>query len=119
MKNAILRIFATGSQQREIARQYKAVQAYAGFILVEVPENKAQLVLKNYLSEDITDQYEIRVPDAAHKGKTLRFKDISQERSRPFPAGKHHYLVQFVGPIKRQWLSGVKTAGGELRDAYS
>ena len=32
--------------------------------------------------------------------------------------GPHHYLVQFKGPIKAQWLKGVERAGGEPREPY-
>ena len=118
MKKAILRIFATGQEQRDLARQYTVLQTYPGFILVETTKRDKYPDLKNRLFEDISDQYEINLPDPAHKGKKLKLHDISSQRTKPSPVGRHHYLVQFVGPIKKTWLSGVKKAGGELREAY-
>ncbi|MCK7496523.1 MAG: hypothetical protein MZW92_40650 [Comamonadaceae bacterium] len=32
--------------------------------------------------------------------------------------GRHHYLVQFIGPIKSAWLKAIKKAGGEPRAPY-
>jgi len=31
----------------------------------------------------------------------------------------HHYLVQFFGPIKQEWLQGVEAAGGRLQAPHA
>lgn len=118
MKHAILRIFATGAEQRDLAKQFTVIQSYPGFLLADVPKKDKYPELKGWLYEDITDQYEIRLPDPAHKGRTVKLSNVAAEKAKPFPKGRHHYLVQFVGPIKRSWLSAVTTAGGELREPY-
>ena len=78
------------------------------------------------LVEDITDLY--ADPRRARARSTRRSR-ASTPRARPartrrtgaarsLPAGPHHYLVQFVGPIKDAWLRGVKRAGGEPRQLW-
>jgi subtilisin family serine protease len=40
-------------------------------------------------------------------------------KSKPPGPGRHHYIVQFVGPIKRSWLAAVKRKGGEVRRPFA
>ena len=114
----IFRIFASGSEQADIARKYKVIEAYEGFIIVEISKDESEEITKKYLSEDITTQYEINLPHIGSNGKTVKLADISKQSAGPFPKGLHHYLVQFIGPIKKQWLAAVKKNGAELREAY-
>jgi serine protease AprX len=82
-----------------------------------------------FLVEDITDQYAIRlggvggetidtsVPRVTRRGATLPHP--SYRRTRRLAPGSHHYLVQFVGPIKPEWQRAVEEAGGVIADAHS
>ncbi|MBI4649934.1 S8 family serine peptidase, partial [Candidatus Desantisbacteria bacterium] len=38
---------------------------------------------------------------------------------KPSLSGRHHYLVQFTGPIKEEWLKAVKNTGGEPREPFA
>ena len=42
----------------------------------------------------------------------------ARKATRMPDTGWHHYLVQFVGPVKRNWLARVRAAGGEPRELY-
>jgi subtilisin family serine protease len=64
--------------------------------------------------EDITDQYTVKVGGAEIGGMARREKPMP---TRP-ASGKHHYLLQFAGPIKVEWLRRIRAAGAEPRVPY-
>lgn len=120
--NRILKVFCTGADQEKIAEKYPTVEAYDGFVLVEIDEFKQDEIARLYPIEDITDQYSIRMvgqeidtslPRVDAKGKT-RAHPAYKGLKRLAP-GPHHHLIQFIGPIKAQWLDQVKKSGGEPR----
>jgi serine protease AprX len=125
--NRVLKIFATGSDQDAIADKYPVVERYEGFLLVDVPEEMVKPISRKMLAEDITDQYAIRAgtteidtsrPRLDSSGATRTHPQYKGKAGAALPEGQHHYLVQFVGPVKDEWLAGVKKAGGELREPY-
>lgn len=125
--NRILKIFATGDERNGITNGYPVIEQYDGFVLTEVPSNKVKALPASWLFEDITDEYRIKtgkgeidtsIPRLTRPGKVNAHPAYTGKDKKTPPAGKHHYLVQFIGPVKQTWLSGVKKAGGELRDPY-
>lgn len=126
--NRVMKIFATGPEQDQVAGLYTILEKYEGFVLADVPAEQVPDVSKSFLAEDITDLYAITIHgqqlDTSHKridelGKTLAHPSYKSKEEKTLSKGKHHYLVQFIGPIKKEWLAGVKKAGGELRDPFS
>jgi serine protease AprX len=77
------------------------------------------------MDEDNTDQYELplgesradAIPPQTRTRRTARPPRATARTKSPGP-GRHHYIVQFVGPIKKSWLTRVKSAGGEPRAPY-
>jgi len=125
--NRMLKIFTTADERTEQLNGYPIVETYDGFVLTEVPSNKVKSFAKDLLFEDITDEYRIKtgtgdidtsIPRLLESGKAIDHPAYTGKDKKMPPAGKHHYLVQFIGPVKQTWLSGVKKAGGELRDPY-
>ena len=125
--NRILKIFGAGDERTDIMNGYPIIEKYDGFVLAEVPSNKVKAIPSPILFEDITDEYRIKtgkgeidtsIPRITVPGKTSAHPAYTGKDKRALPAGKHHYLVQFIGPVKQAWLTGVKKAGTELRDPY-
>jgi subtilisin family serine protease len=125
--NRMLKIFTVGDSPSDRLPEYPIVETYDGFVLTEVPSNKVKGFANNFLFEDITDEYRIKtgmgnidtsIPRLTENGKAIDHPAYTGKDKKIPPAGKHHYLVQFIGPVKQTWLSGVKKAGGELRDPY-
>lgn len=125
--NRILKIFADASERADILNGYPIIEQYDGFVLAEVPSNKVKNFPKQFLFEDITDEYKIKtgtgnidtsIPRITPKGKVDAHPAYTGKDKKAPPAGKHHYLVQFIGPVKKEWLAGVKKAGGEPREPY-
>jgi hypothetical protein len=121
----ILKIFGSGSDQVQPGADVKLVEQYPAFTIVEASEAAASDLGGRMLVEDITDQYHIE-----HDGFQL---DTSRPRiessgailshpayrgTEPLPAGPHHYIVQFIGPIKKEWRTALEKAGGKIVAAY-
>ena len=118
-----LKVFCTPSEQRTIKKQYAAIETYEGFIVVEVSADQRDELVGKYPVEDITDQYQIKI------GKRVidthqRIKRSGENKgydafadAAKLPRGKHHYLVQFIGPVKAAWITGLKRIKAEPREA--
>jgi serine protease AprX len=120
-----IKVYCTGPDQDKLGKQYRLIEKYHGFALAEVPDQDVEQLSRRYPTEDITDLYAIRLegqtidtsqPPIGPQGKAMS-RPASKGAKRLAP-GKHHYLVQFVGPIKEEWLAAVKNAGGEPRAPY-
>ncbi len=101
------------------------IERYDAFVLAEAAPATARKIAREHLVEDITDQYQIPVGAVTIDTSIPRVDAEGVTRAHPtylraasLPAGPHHYLVQFAGPIKDEWLRGVKRAGGEPRQLW-
>jgi subtilisin-like proprotein convertase family protein/subtilisin family serine protease len=120
--NRTLKVFCTGSEQDRLADSYPIVERYQGFLLIEAPEEEVDALTKAFPVEDITDLYAIRVGEHAIDTSQPRLDARGKLHSHPYYRGMaklsptaHHHLVQFIGPIKEEWLERVAEIGGELR----
>ncbi|HEX4980357.1 MAG TPA: S8 family serine peptidase, partial [Ilumatobacteraceae bacterium] len=125
----MLKVFASGAEQNEIAARYAVVETYPAFVVVDVSDADATALSADRLVEDITDQYAIplggdaastidaSVPRITARGTTASHPDY--KGSKRLAPGPHHYLVQFAGPVKPEWLDAVRDAGGEVVDTYA
>ncbi len=124
---AILKVFVSGDEQKAFGNLYNVIERYDSFLLADVPDAQSGDLQNNYLAEDITSQYKIDI--GLNNIDTSRPRLTSEGSVRAHPAytknekdlgtGYHHYLVQFIGPIKPQWLKGVAKAGAALRAHYA
>ena len=122
--NHILKVFVSGDEQERIPNG-KIIERYDGFVLVEVPKSDVAELQQKYLTEDITSLYQIKTrartisTNRARIDKTgsVRAHAAYKSESR-LASGLHHYLVQFIGPIKEKWLRGVRKAGGTPRAPF-
>jgi subtilisin family serine protease len=117
----ILKAFAVGPEQKSLADYGSVIARYDAFAIVEVARGKGAALAARFPCEDVTDQYKIAlggksaVPPGVAAKRTAKRSAATKLPS----SGFHHYLVQFVGPVKRTWLSRVSAAGGALRELYS
>jgi len=122
----IMKVFCTGAEQARLAEQRQVVERYKGFVLLKVPDGQVKELAQTYPIEDLTDQYTIQVEARTIDTKQPRLSPAGKWLAHPTYAGvkalspgRHHHLVQFVGPIKKQWLQAVGKAGGEPRAPQS
>lgn len=107
------------------AQAVKIIETYPAFVLAEVGENAVEGLKRSHLVEDVTDQYEL--PAGSTSIDTTKPRINAQGKTMPHPAyraaatlkpGPHHYIVQFIGPIKNAWLTKTRKAGAELVEPY-
>src|SRR5436853_318259 len=109
----VLKVFSARADQRAIVENYRVIEPYDAFVLVEATPREAARLTRRFPVEDITDLYSIQLEGReldSSAGRSSRGAARSAARPKPLAPGPHHYLVQFVGPIKRQWLTAVGKA---------
>jgi subtilisin family serine protease len=109
----IIKVFAPRVDYSKVARKVsRVIEKYDAFILVDATRPAKNGLARTYPVEDVTSQYELQLgagrPRAPRPATRYR-------REAGLSRGPHHYVVQFVGPIKRSWLSRVKATGAKLR----
>ena len=123
-----IKIFASGDEQIAIKKNYNVIESYDSFLLAEVTPAQLTAIQSDYLVEDISNQFKINIGLTAIDTNKPRITDrdlpsphpaFSSSEEKNLGTGKHHYLVQFIGPIKKQWLNNLKKIGAELRAPYA
>lgn len=121
-----VKIFCGEKERKILGEKYRLIESYDAFVVVEVPSTDLDGVRGRYVVEDITGQYVIRVGDKEIDTSIPRLDVKGKARShpaykgaRPLSPGRHHHLVQFIGPIKEEWLASVRKEGGEPRTPFA
>ena len=122
----VLKVLCTPAEQDSLAGSYRVIERYDAFIVIEAPDSEVAALSSRFPIEDISDQYVIEVGGEEIDTSTPRVGAKGREHAHPaykgikrLTEGAHHYLVQFIGPIKEAWLKQVEKAGGELRTLFS
>ena len=109
----IIKVFAPRVDYRKVAGKVtRVIEKYDAFLLAEASRPAKNGLARTYPVEDVTSQYELQL--GAGRPRAPRPVD-RYRREAGLPRGPHHYVVQFVGPIKRSWLSRVEATGAKLR----
>lgn len=123
--NRIVKVFASGKDQIALSQRFTLIERYPAFIVLEMPKRDVTRLLQEYPLEDITALFSIPVADRVIDTAALRVDQQGRAHPRAAPSapskltpGFHHYLVQFIGPIKAAWLTGVRAAGAQPREPY-
>jgi subtilisin-like proprotein convertase family protein/subtilisin family serine protease len=121
-----LKVFCSGSEQDRLSDKIPVIERYTGFLLTRLLQEPADALARRYPVEDITDQYLLPAGRRHIDTEQPRLDSGGRMRAHPaykgegkLPPGMHHYLVQFLGPIKQEWLQGVEAAGGRLQAPHA
>lgn len=119
------KIYCSPEELAAYAPKARLVESYEAFQLVELSPSALRETAERVPVEDITPLLKLTIggktvsttkPRYGTRGETLAHPAYS--RTEKLSPGAHHYIVQFVGPIKPQWLKAIKRAGGEYRGPY-
>lgn len=119
---AVLKVFARKLDRRTILEQGTEIESYDAFVVVEASPAIAKTLARTFPVEDISDQY--RIPMAGGEADPLAKAPraaTAAHRAAPgesLDVGPHHYIVQFVGPIKPAWLTAVRRSGATIRNPF-
>ncbi|MFO0914973.1 MAG: S8 family serine peptidase [Pirellulales bacterium] len=115
------KVYCQGSDRDRVLASHELVAEYESFVVVHGSEAvNVGGWIEGCRAEDITPMYEL--PDRLLSG-VWSAADVSRRTGERQPTSlvnrldrrPHHYVVQFVGPIKKEWLRAVRSLGGELR----
>ncbi len=121
----ILKVFANKADTPGILQRSKLIEKYDAFLLVEAGEAEARALAQQFPIQDITNQYQLQFGDRGVDTSRPRLTTAGATRPHPayrgvpkLPPGPHHFVVQFIGPIKQRWLASVRSTGAKIRDPY-
>jgi len=125
----ILKVYATKEERASLPPSVKLIEPYDAFVVLEATPAAAAAIARKFPLEDISDQYGLQFGDRALRPATSsNLKAVAKKSSAPakssaskkagdkLDAGPHHYVVQFVGPIKQSWLAQLRKTGAKLRE---
>jgi serine protease AprX len=118
------KVFANKEEIPTVLKSAKLIEKYDAFLLVQASEAVARGLAKKFPVEDISDQYALQFGDRAIKTTAARASTAAKsvkgakgtKGKAKLSSGPHHYIVQFIGPIKQSWLGKVRKTGGILRE---
>lgn len=119
---AILKVFATRPDRKPILEKARLIEDYEAFVVVEASDAVGKMLARTFPVEDISDQYRVALAgrESDPLTKTAR-SSAAATRAMPteqVDTGPHHYIVQFVGPIKPGWVAGLRKAGATIRHPF-
>src|SRR5258706_4959197 len=122
MKN-ILKVYTEKKNIAAIREAARIIESYDAFVLVEADERTSRSLARKFPVEDITAQYDLSFGDRRIATSQPRINSAGSTRAhaayrseRPLKPGPHHYVVQFIGPIKQNWLTKIRATGAKLRE---
>lgn len=115
-------IYANKRQQRTLKGQVSSVlTTYADSMLVEVTAQQLERLTDDGYSIEVLDGIDEidvggEIIDTSVSPPSISTAAVGTRGVSAMDAVPHHYLVQFIGPIKDEWLQAVAEAGGTLRE---
>ena len=122
MNTRTAKIFCSKTEAEQLGDSIQVIETYPGFVLAQADPKVLAKVARRFPLEDITDQFEIRTghrtidtakPRVDASGKV--HAHVAYQGIKKLGPGKHHYLVQFIGPVKKSWLTALTRLGAEPR----
>ncbi|HRD98062.1 MAG TPA: hypothetical protein PLA97_16875, partial [Rubrivivax sp.] len=110
----VVKVFAPRAERAALAAEGQLIESYPAFVVLQVADAAVRRLSRRYPVEDISDQY--RLPLGGSEVDPLSVqaapaRSRSAARAAAPDDAAHHYLVQFIGPVKRAWVNAVKAAG--------
>jgi subtilisin family serine protease len=122
----IIKVFCSEEDRTELSSAHNVIEKYDSFILLSVSKTTLKSLARKYPIEDITDQFIIHINNREIDTDVPRVNahgrmqpHVAYRGVKKLSPGKHHYIVQFIGPIKKNWLSRLKRIGAEPRSPFA
>ncbi|EJN28529.1 subtilisin-like serine protease [Pseudomonas sp. GM78] len=112
---SVLKVFADKSDIPSIETRAQIIDRYDAFVVVQANNQDATELAREFPVEDITQEYDLQM--GKHTINTLSRggvdPNVSEVDEKP-----HHYVVQFIAPIKRTWLNQLRKVGVKICEPY-
>jgi len=114
-----LRVLCTPASHAALARQVAVVERYPAFCLCRASPAQAVRLARRFPVEDLTDAFRVPVAGRRLSVRASARAGRTNPRAAPLTPGAHHYLVQFIGPVRAPWLRAVRSCGADPRAVHS
>jgi serine protease AprX len=118
---AKIKVFVPKERQNELANLLSLQASYDAFVVGEAEPNQVEEIKRKFPVEDMSYLNSINLRDKTIDTSKPRFTEKGSvlehpgyHHTREMTKGPHHYIVQFVGPVKQAWLNNIKKIGGLL-----
>src|SRR5262245_38835392 len=111
----VLKAFVDRAEMPALLEHAELVERYPAFVVVKAEDGTAAALAQQFPVEDITSLYPLQFGNRTID--TMRPAARQRRASGPSTL-PHHYVVQFIGPIKKTWLAGVRATGAKLRAPF-
>ncbi|MBL8314107.1 MAG: S8 family serine peptidase [Rubrivivax sp.] len=114
----VVKVFAPRAERAALAAEGQLIESYPAFVVLQVADAAVRRLSRRYPVEDISDQYRLPLGGSEIDPLSVQAapaRSRSAARAAAPDDAAHHYLVQFIGPVKRAWVNAVKAAGAVLR----
>jgi hypothetical protein len=114
-----LKVFASLDEVEAVSENVNLIESYDAFVVLEASDAVEKKLARQLPVDNISEQYKLPLNGGLVDPLTVKAtgKSIANAaKDNATDNAPHHYVVQFVGPLKSAWLSAVKRAGGVLRN---
>ena len=102
-----VRIHVPGAAVATLGPGVEVIETYESFVLARATENVLSALRARGVSVQPEDPFALRINGYAFDTRTS-VEVPALLAAEPVLEGRGYYLVQFVGPIKPQWVGGVR-----------
>lgn len=115
-----IKVFVDKTDRKKVLEQTQLIEAYDSFVLVEASDAVMRDLARRYPVEDISGQYALQIGQrSVNPALRARGRERSVDQmTAGLSDGPHHYIIQFIGPVKQSWLSAVRATGAKLRNPH-
>jgi serine protease AprX len=124
MKTATILLKREG-QEKIKNKVTRILENYDNFVLVEVTDEQIRSLLKEEFKVVVRSEIEnIQLGTVTINTTQPRYDErgiwshSAYGHIKDPGKGKHHYIVQFIGPIKDEWKTRIQEVGGVLGDPF-
>ncbi|MBM4264409.1 MAG: serine protease [Deltaproteobacteria bacterium] len=113
-----IKVFVDKQDRKKVLEQTRLIEAYDAFVLVEASDAVLRALARRYPVEDISNQYALQIGQRSVNPAARGRKRGVDQMTAGLADGPHHYVIQFIGPVKQSWLTAVRATGAKLRNPY-
>lgn len=118
-----VKVYCPKDEQGKLQQLMKIDASYDEFIIADVDKTKLRSIKKKYPVEDMSKSNLIKLKNKnidLTSAKTQRDKGaLLRSQGKQLSKGVHHYIVRFVGPIKKEWLDSITKIGGVPTERFA
>ena len=110
-----VKVFCPKERQGEIENMMEIQASYDAFVIGEAPLEQLEELKQQFPTEDMSyiDSIDLKNQKIdTHKPRISKNREVlshsAYTHTNSITPGLHYYIIQFIGPIKQDWLKDIK-----------